>query len=314
MNTMHLKYAIEIERTGSISKAAENLFMAQPNLSKAIKEMEQNFNITIFERTPRGVIPTARGREFLESAKVILSQVDKMKEISNEYGDREVVKAKISIPRGSYISKAFAKTVASLDPETALNIQIRETNSMQTILNVSENSYDFGIIRYQTVNERYFLDYLKKKKLEYKELWEFPCLVVMNTRNKHINDEQLSLKELAQDGIEVIHGDNIIPYISKNNLDHNEFTHTAEKKVYLYERGSQFQLLVTVDNAYMWASPLPESIVKTLNLVQRRCDAPNNAFKDGIIWRKDYVLSPVDLKFIQNLKEEIKDLQAIEYK
>ncbi len=64
MNTLHLKYAVEVERAGSITQAADNLFMAQPNLSKAIRELEEGLGITIFERTPRGVLPTERGVEF----------------------------------------------------------------------------------------------------------------------------------------------------------------------------------------------------------------------------------------------------------
>ena len=49
MNLLHLKYAVEIEKTGSITKAANNLFMGQPNLSKAIKELETEIGITIFK-------------------------------------------------------------------------------------------------------------------------------------------------------------------------------------------------------------------------------------------------------------------------
>jgi DNA-binding transcriptional LysR family regulator len=75
MNTLHLKYAVEVERAGSITQAADNLFMAQPNLSKAIRELEEGLGITIFERTPRGVVPTQRGVEFLRRAKEILGVV-----------------------------------------------------------------------------------------------------------------------------------------------------------------------------------------------------------------------------------------------
>ena len=56
MNTLYLKYAVEVESTGSISRAADNLFMAQPNLSKAIKELEAELGIAIFERTSKGVV------------------------------------------------------------------------------------------------------------------------------------------------------------------------------------------------------------------------------------------------------------------
>ena len=65
MNTLHLKYAVEVERTGSISRAAENLFMGQPNLSKAIRELEETTGITIFKRTSKGVLPTPKLKAFL---------------------------------------------------------------------------------------------------------------------------------------------------------------------------------------------------------------------------------------------------------
>ena len=64
MNTQHLKYAVEVERTGSITQAADNLYMAQPNLSKAIKELEDTLGISIFRRTSKGVVPTERARNF----------------------------------------------------------------------------------------------------------------------------------------------------------------------------------------------------------------------------------------------------------
>ena len=76
MNIVHLKYAVEIARTGSLNKAAENLYMAQPNLSRAIKELEADLGIAIFERSSRGMVATPDGEEFLRYAKKILEQVD----------------------------------------------------------------------------------------------------------------------------------------------------------------------------------------------------------------------------------------------
>ena len=72
MNTLHFKYAVEVEQTRSITQAAENLYMAQPNLSKAIRELEENLGFTVFERTSRGVVPTRRGVEFLKLARGVL--------------------------------------------------------------------------------------------------------------------------------------------------------------------------------------------------------------------------------------------------
>ena len=75
MNLQHLKYMVEVERVGSITKAAANLFMGQPNLSKAIKEVENEIGITVFKRSAKGVFPTEKGAEFLEYAKTILVQM-----------------------------------------------------------------------------------------------------------------------------------------------------------------------------------------------------------------------------------------------
>ena len=82
MNVLFFKYVIEVERTRSISQAAENLFMAQPNLSKAIKEMEDTLGFNIFERSSKGVIPTMQGKEFLVYARNIVSQLEKIESIA----------------------------------------------------------------------------------------------------------------------------------------------------------------------------------------------------------------------------------------
>ncbi len=64
MNLLHLKYAAEVSKTKSISKAAENLFMGQPNLSRAIRELEESLGIVIFERSTKGISVTEAGAEF----------------------------------------------------------------------------------------------------------------------------------------------------------------------------------------------------------------------------------------------------------
>ena len=103
MNIIQFKYAIEVERTGSISQAAENLYMAQPNLSKAIRELEENLGFTVFERTSRGVVPTRRGVEFLKLARGVLLQVEQMEALRDDQSGN-VQRLSLSMPRGSYIA------------------------------------------------------------------------------------------------------------------------------------------------------------------------------------------------------------------
>jgi len=75
MNLMQLKYAVEVAQTHSISKAAENLYMNQPNLSRAIKELEESLGVVLFNRSPKGITLTREGEEFLVYAQRILIQM-----------------------------------------------------------------------------------------------------------------------------------------------------------------------------------------------------------------------------------------------
>ncbi len=115
MNLLHLKYAVEVARAGSLSRAAENLITAQPNISRAIKELESELGIIIFERTAKGVYLTAKGEEFIGQAKSLLKQ---MEHLENMYKDDRPIKRRfsVSVPRAGYICDAFvrfSKTVTS---------------------------------------------------------------------------------------------------------------------------------------------------------------------------------------------------------
>lgn len=108
MNILHLKYAVEVAKTGSINKAAEQLFMAQPNLSRAIKELEADLGITIFDRSAKGMVLTIEGREFINYARQILHQIDEVEHIY-KHGKAQKQKFSVSVPRTGYISEAFSR-------------------------------------------------------------------------------------------------------------------------------------------------------------------------------------------------------------
>ena len=108
MNIIHMKYAVEVARIGSINKAAEELLIAQPNLSRSIKELEADLGITIFSRTSKGMTLTPEGEEFIGYARKILDQIDDVESIYRK-GVPKKQKFSISVPRASYISEAFAE-------------------------------------------------------------------------------------------------------------------------------------------------------------------------------------------------------------
>ena len=80
MTLQQLRYVITIANTGSMHTAAESLFITQPNLSKAIKDLEEELEIIIFNRTNKGVLLTDEGLKFLSYARQVLEQVDLLEE------------------------------------------------------------------------------------------------------------------------------------------------------------------------------------------------------------------------------------------
>ena len=77
MNILHMKYAVEVARLGSLNKASETLMIATPNISRSIKELESDLGITIFQRSAKGVMLTPDGEEFLDYATDILNRIER---------------------------------------------------------------------------------------------------------------------------------------------------------------------------------------------------------------------------------------------
>lgn len=301
MNTLHLKYALEVEKTRSISQAAENLFMAQPNLSKAIRELEDSLGYMIFDRTSKGVIPTRKGSDFMICARKVLEQVERMEQISNT-DEKDGKTFSISIPRGSYIADAFVQFASEIDAEQGeqgMNIKVQETNSMQAISNITEGLFRLGIIRYQTVYENYFLDYLEDKGLCSEPIWEFEYVALMSGKHPLADAFEVQQENLTQ-YIEIVHGDTAVPYLPDEKKRSNA-SFPAKKRIYVYERCIQFDLLTSIPTTYMWVSPIPGSFLTRYGLVQRRCRINGNRYKDLLIYPKDYTLSSLDKLFMEKL-------------
>jgi len=302
-NIQHLKYAVEVEKTGSISRAAQNLFMGQPHLSKAIKELEDSLGITVFNRTPHGVVPTVKGSEFLRYAKSILAQIEEMESLYKQT-DETVHRFDISVPRASYISFAFSEFARALENEKVIDLNYRETNSMRAIKNVTDNVNNIAVIRYQEVYEKYFMSALEERDLEFLPIYEFNYLLLMSARHPLAGKKILKNTDLRK-YTEIVHGDISIPALPLSEARQIEKADAKKKKIAVYERGSQLELLSRLSSTYMWVSPMPRDILDCFSLVQRECSMPNNFFRDILIFRKGYHLSAEDSLFIEFLKKSV---------
>lgn len=303
MNTLHFRYAVEIEKTRSITQAAENLFMAQPNLSKAIKELENTLGITIFKRTSKGVIPTEQGLKFLGYAKQVLIQIDNMEAI-HAPGKAQKQKIKVSAPRAGYISKAFADFIREIDGTGDIEVYLRETNALLTIADVRDNSYNFGIIRFRREHERYFMDYLAEKSLDSQILWDFEQFAVMPAGHPVAELETVSYAELAECSVEILQGDSGVPYISPTGAeipDAEKLLGKTRRRLYVFDRGSMLDALSTMKNSFALASPAIKKDLDRHGLIQKKCVYEGNSCRDLLIYPAGHSLSETEILFVNKL-------------
>jgi len=291
MNTLYFKYAVEIEKAGSITQAAQNLYMAQPNLSKAIKDLEDDLGYAIFSRSASGIRVTEKGNAFLYHAHKMLEQLEEMEKIGvAEEEDR--VRYKVAFPRGSYIANGFTEFVAKWPDDMGMQITVNETNTLKTIDYVADCGYNMGIIRYQALFRDYYEKLLKGNHLDYEKVWEFPYVLIMSRNHPLAKKEQIQAEDLGG-YVQIAHGDLETPRRERGK--------SRERVIYVYERGSQFDLLTHVPSTYMWVSPLPETYLEQYHLVQRKCEVPDNLYCDTLIYRKDYKLGEKDQLFREML-------------
>jgi DNA-binding transcriptional LysR family regulator len=295
-----VKYAVEVAKAGSLNKAAENLFVALPNVSRSIKELEADIGISIFDRSAKGVTLTPEGEEFISYAKGILYQID---QIENMYKNGAVKKQKfsISVPRACYISDAFAEFSKNLTKDAA-EIFYKETNSKRTIDNILNHDYKLGIIRYAENYDKYFKTMLEEKALCYEMVTEFSYKLIMSAKSPLAKKETITFDDL-KDFIEIAHADPYVPSLSLAKVVKEELPDNIDRRIFIFERASQFDLLERNTETFMWVSPAPQGVLENYNLVQRNCDENKKVYKDVLIYKKGYKLTELDKQFITALCE-----------
>ena len=299
MNLMHIKYAVEVANEGSINKAAEKLYVGQPNLSRAIKELEASLGVKIFERSAKGMGLTSDGETFIRYAKTILRQVDEVESIFNGSGSVKK-RFSISVPRASYISDAFARFSHSLTNEAEAEIIYKETNSLRAIKNILHEDYKLGIIRYAENYDKYFKTMLDEKDMQYEMITEFSYVLAMSRDNPLTSAEKITFDAL-KDYIEIAHADPYVPSLPLSQVRKEELPDNIGRRIFVFERASQFELLSENPETFMWVSPIPQKLLDRYDLVQIPCEENKKIYKDILIYKRDYKLTALDKAFIDEL-------------
>lgn len=295
-----MKHALEVAKAGSLSKASESLLIAAPNISRSIKELESDLGIIIFERTQNGMKLTPDGEEFIGFAKNILGQIEDLEKLYKS-GSAKKQKFSISVPRACYISEAFAEFSKSITEDSA-EIFYKETNSQRTIQNLLNHDYKLGIIRYAENYDRYFKSLLEEKGFSYELVTEFTYSLIMSAENPLAKKDTITFNDLT-DYIEIAHADPYVPSLPLSKVVKQELPDNIKRRIFIFERASQFDLLSVNSNTFMWVSPAPKSLLERYNLVQKKCPENKKIYKDVLIYKNGYKLTNLDRQFITHLCE-----------
>ena len=143
---------------------------------------------------------------------------------------------------------------------------------------------------------------LEEKNLSYELVTEFSYRLLMSADSPLAKIPQITFDDLA-DSIEIAHADPYVPSLPFAKVAKEELPDNIERRIFIFERASQFDLLANNTETFMWVSPTPQSVLDKYNLVQRTCVDNKKVYKDVLIHKNDYKLTELDKMFITALCE-----------
>lgn len=195
MTIQQLNYAIIISEMGSFNKASEILYIAQPSLTSSMQELEKELGITIFNRSARGVTLTNDGEEFIQYARQVIQQYERLLE---KYGKAETIKKKfgISTQHYSFAVKSFVEMVKQFDTGE-YEFAIRETKTREVIEDVAAGRSEVGILYLSDFNRKAIEKLLRANSLEFHHLIDCDAYVYLWKGHPLAGKKSIRFEELA---------------------------------------------------------------------------------------------------------------------
>lgn len=304
MTLQQLHYIITISETGSLNKAAELLYVSQPSLTSAVKELEKELGISVFYRSGKGVTLTNDGTEFLLHAKQIYGQYESVLE---KYGKGGSYKKKfgVSTQHYSFAVKAFVDMVKEFDM-SKYEFAIRETRTGEVISDVSTMKSEIGVLYLCDFNRKSMLKLLSCANLEFHHLIDCQAYVYLWKDHPLAKEPSISFEQLqGYPCLSFEQGDNGSFYFAEEILSTNEYPQIIKAN----DRATMLNLMVGL-NGYTLCSGI---ICEELN--GRDCIAvpfkddeqnQNSIMEIGYITRKNTMLSKMGNLYVSALKSYLK--------
>ena len=296
MTLTQLNYIITIAETKSMNKAAEKLYVSQPSLTNAIKELEKELGITIFYRSGRGVTLTNDGAEFLLYAKQIYGQYETVLE---KYGEGGSYKKKfgVSTQHYSFAVKAFVELVKQFGMDE-YEFAVYETKTYDVIWDVKNFKSELGILYRNDFNEKVLSKVLKENNLEFHELFSCRTYVYLWKGHPLAEQEKICMEELKEyPCLSFDQGSNTSFYLAEEVLS----TYEYKRIIKANDRATMLNLMVGL-NGYTLCSGI---ICEELNGSEYRAvplDADEN-MTIGYISRRGMSVSPLGIRYLEEIKK-----------
>ena len=310
MTFVQLRYILTIAETKSMNKAAELLYVSQPSLTNAVKELEKEIGITIFFRSGRGVTLTDDGAEFLLYAKEICMQYEQLLQRYEGSGIRKE-KFGVSTQHYSFAVKAFVDVAKNCDM-SKYEFAIRETRTEEIIHDVRTMRSEIGVLYLSSFNRKSMEKLLKSADLEFHMLIKCRAYVYLWKGHPLADEKVIRFSQLEPyPCLSFEQGDNSAFYLSEEILPTNDYSRLIRAN----DRATMLNLMIGL-NGYTLCSGI---ICDELNVSNYRAvpfldedDSEENRMDIGYITRKNLTLSRLGDRYVSALKKYL-DESSREY-
>lgn len=304
MTRQQLICALEVDRAGSINRAAQNLFMAQPNLSSTIRELEAEIGITLFKRSSQGVEVTHAGEQFLRQAADIVAQFDALESAYHSRDDS--VSLSVTTARSSAISDRIARYLNDVaESGVPFRARICEATNMQVIEDVAAGNADIGILKPNYMTADYYLHTAQLRGLTAVKLRPQPYVLLLSGSHPLAGAAHIMPEQLAP-YTEVVHADYDMPIYPYSDYRYSG-GRTADRRknvIFIYDRGTLMEMLSNVHGSYIWTTPTAQALKDAYGLVERPCGAEPIQGCDVILYQTSRRLSLYIQRLIDRIEGE----------
>ncbi|WP_026574410.1 LysR family transcriptional regulator [Bacillus sp. UNC438CL73TsuS30] len=295
MSPQQLRYIVEIAKHNSISQAASALFVTQPSISKAVRELETELGITILDRTNKGVVFTKEGTELLFYAKKLLEQMETVVHHFNKEKIINLTKFSISSQHYGFAVEAVANLMDYF-AERNYELAIREGKTTDVIDDVYASRSILGILSLNDLNKHFFERYFTSKLLTFTPLASLTQHVFLRKEHSLAHLKSITLEQLRDYPFLTYQQDDMLQHFAEEALN----VDNIGKLVYLKDRGAMNNLLSNTDSYNLGTGCIVNNYMNS-NIISIPLEG-GNLIQVGLVKRNDVFLPEEVLVYIDFLK------------